>query len=234
MLKVLLAAIALVGSLSDALAARIEPVRRIPVFVRPYYAAAPSPEHRPVVEVGRSFDHGLASTTRDEIVAVRDRIVADPRAVMPTVMMVLAIRLYDVGLRDEGVFWFYAARARFITLDDTIDTTAAGLASAGEGMKNFARLAGPYFNSYAFCDPPKQHATLLRALDWVEKNPYETIFLRDLAAKPGDRRANVAQSLKQQRASADNERAKFSDPKFVKQFAAARKKNKSDAMFCWK
>ena len=36
------------------------------------------------------------------------------------------------------------------------------------------------------------------------------------------------------RASAVEERGKFTDPKFVAQFAAARKKNKTDAMFCWK
>ena len=28
-------------------------------------------------------------------------------------MMVLAIRLYDVGLRDDAVFWFYAAKDRY-------------------------------------------------------------------------------------------------------------------------
>ena len=31
-----------------------------------------------------------------------------------------------------------------------------------------------------------------------------------------------------------NRRAKFNDPKFVKESAVARKKNKADAMFCWK
>jgi len=37
-------------------------------------------------------------------------IVARPEAVTPMTMMVLAIRLYDVGLRDDAVFWFYASR----------------------------------------------------------------------------------------------------------------------------
>ena len=39
-------------------------------------------------------------------------------------MMVLAIRLYDVGLRDDAVFWFYVARARYITLEDVLDVSA--------------------------------------------------------------------------------------------------------------
>jgi len=231
--KVGLAAAVLVATLQAALAAP-EPVRRIPVSVQPYYGVAPTPEQRPRVEVGRRFDHALASTERSEIVAARDTIEADPGTVTPMTMMVLAIRLYDVGLRDDAVFWFYVARARYITLEDVVDVSVRGLASASEAMKNFAKLAGPYFNSYAFCDPRKQQATIVRALDWVEKHPYDVLFMDRLAAKPGDRKANLQQSLKRQRASAEEERAKFNDPKFVAQFAAARKKNKAEAMFCWK
>src|SRR5689334_2128587 len=104
--KVGLAAAALVAAIQAALAAP-EPVRRIPVSVQPYYGLAPTPEQRPKVEVGRRFDHALASTERSEIVAARDTIEADPKAVTPMTMMVLAIRLYDVGLRDDAVFWFY-------------------------------------------------------------------------------------------------------------------------------
>ena len=34
-------------------------------------------------------------------------------------LMVLAIRLYDVGgCRDDAVFWFYAAENRYLTLED--------------------------------------------------------------------------------------------------------------------
>jgi hypothetical protein len=234
LLKVGLAAAALVAALQVASAATPEPVRRIPVSVQPYYGVAPTPEHRPKVEVGRRFDHALASTQRSEIVAARDTIEADPGSITPMTMMVLAIRLYDVGLRDDAVFWFYVARARYITLEDVVDVSVRGLASASEAMKNFAKLTGPYFNSYAFCDPGKQQATIVKALDWVEKHPYDVLFMERLTAKSGDRAANLQQSIKRQRASADDERAKFNDPKFVKQFAAARKKNKTEAMFCWK
>lgn len=217
-----------------AFAAPPQRATRIPVTVQPYYAAAPSPERRPVVEVGRAYNHALASSDRADILKVRDLVVADPGAVTPMTMMVLAIRLYDVGLRDDAVFWFYAAKARYITLEDTVDVNVPGLKPAGEAVKNFARLAGPYFNSYAFCDPARQHATMVQALDWVEKNPYETIFMSQLTGKPGDRKANIAQSIKRQRESADGERAKFSDKKFAADFAKVRKKNKTDAMFCWK
>ena len=39
--------------------------------------------------------------------------------------MVLAIRFYDVGLRDDAVFWFYAAKDRYLTLDEVVDVAAA-------------------------------------------------------------------------------------------------------------
>jgi hypothetical protein len=47
-------------------------------------------------------------------------IVAKPQVVTPMTMMVLAIRLYDVGLRDDAVFWFYASKDRFQTLTEFV------------------------------------------------------------------------------------------------------------------
>jgi hypothetical protein len=91
-------------------------------------------------------------------------------------LMVLAIRLYDVGLRDDAVFWFYVAKNRYLTLEDVVDVSMPGLASVNAAMKNFAGQVGPYINGYAFCDPGKQHDTMLKAIAWVEKNPYDQIF----------------------------------------------------------
>jgi hypothetical protein len=224
----------LVCTAQSAFAATPQPVRTIPVYLSPYYQAPRSADGRPRVEVGRLFDHPLQSSDPKEIAEVRDRVEAEPRTVTPMTLMVLAIRLYDVGLRDDAVFWYYVARARTITLEDVVDVSTPGLAAANQAMQNFARLAGPYFNSYAFCDRARQEATLARALDWVEKHPYDAVFSERLPAKPGDRSANLAQSIKRQRASAEDERARFNDPKFAAQFAKARTKNKTDAMFCWK
>jgi hypothetical protein len=33
-------------------------------------------------------------------------------------MMVLAIRLYDAGLRDDAVFWFYVAKDRLAWIEE--------------------------------------------------------------------------------------------------------------------
>jgi hypothetical protein len=232
--RAMLAILALLLATHSAFAATPEPVRRIPVVVQPYYAVAPTLEARPKVEVGRAFDHALASTDRGEIVTVRDAIEAAAPTVTPMTMMVLAIRLYDVGLRDDAVFWFYAAKARYITLEDVVDVSVPGLATVVAAMKNFAGQVGPYINGYAFCDPARQHGTMLKAIAWTEKNPYDQLFSDRLAAKPGDRKANLAQSIQRLHASAAADSAKFNDPKFLAAFTKARKKNKTDAMFCWK
>src|SRR6476659_10375509 len=140
----MIVAAVLAGSL-PAIAA--EPVRQIGIYVQPFYESARTPGERPRVAVGKQYNDLLASSRREDILAARDLIVAKPGLVTPMTMMVLAIRLYDVGLRDDAVFWFYVARARYITLEDVVDVSVRGLASASEAMKNFAKLAGPYFNS---------------------------------------------------------------------------------------
>ena len=43
-------------------------------------------------------------------------------------MMVLSIRLYDVGLRDDAVFWFYVAKDRYIVLSEVLNVKAPQLA----------------------------------------------------------------------------------------------------------
>jgi hypothetical protein len=211
-----------------------EPVRRVGVYVQPYYEAARAANTPPKVAVGRTYDGLLSSMQRDDIVKARDTVLADPENVTPMTMMVLAIRFYDVGMRDDAMFWFYVAKARYTTLEDVIDVRAPGLASASEAVKNFAILAGPTINGYAFCDRTKQYAANLKAIDWVEAHPYYVIFMDRIAAKPGDRKANLEKSIKAQRAYAEAEHAKFEDPKFTAQFTAARKKNGADTAYCWK
>jgi hypothetical protein len=161
-------------------------------------------------------------------------IETDPRVVTPMTMMVLAIRLYDVGLRDDAMFWFYAAKARYTTLEDVIDIRTSGLIAPSEAVKSFAVLAGPVINGYAFCDRARQQAANLKAIAWAEAHPYSVLFVTQLAGKQGDRAANLKKSIAEQKTFAERERARFDDAKFAGEFAAARKKNDADEKFCWK
>ena len=157
LLRIGLAAAALSLAAQGAVAATPEPVRRIPVFVSPYYAAARTPEERPKVEVGRRFDHALASTERGEVVAARDAIEANPSTVTPMTLMVLAIRLYDVGLRDDAVFWFYVARARYEKAAELLGNGdlrvseiafAAGFQSLSQFNRVFKKFSGKSPSQY--------------------------------------------------------------------------------------
>jgi hypothetical protein len=225
------AAAVLVSSLAASLAA--EPVRTIAIEVQPYYAAARGAGERPRVAVGDSVSARLASSRREDIVAVRDDIAANPRAVAPMTLMVLAIRLYDLGLRDEAVTWFYAAKTRFLVLAAVVDIKAAGLQGVQDAIHAFAYLAGPVINGYAFCNLDKQQAAHAAALDWVEKNPYAAMFTARLPARSRDRRANARRAIAQARDNAGRERAFFADPNNAAEFFQTRKANGADAKYCW-
>jgi hypothetical protein len=225
-----LAVLMLAGALGTAVA---EPVRTIAIEVQPYYAAAGGVGERPRVAVGDSVSARLASTRAEDILAVRDEIAAKPDVITPMTLMVLSIRLYDIGRRDEAVKWFYAAKTRYLVLAAVIDMEAAGLSQVTDAVRNFAYLAGPAINGYAFCDLARQQAAHMAALDWVEQNPYAAMFMTRLPARPGERAANVKRALAQARENAGKERAWFAERKNAAEFFATRRANGTDEKFCW-
>jgi hypothetical protein len=227
----ILVVVLLAGSL-PAIAA--EPVRQIGIHVQPFYEAARTPTERPRVAVGSQYNDLLGSSRREDILAARDLIVAKPALVTPMSMMVLAIRLYDVGLRDDAVFWFYVAKDRYIVLSEVLNVKTPQLAQADDAVRNFATLAGPVINGYAFCDLAKQKAAHAKALEWVEANPYQVMFRPDVPALPGDRAANLKRALVNAKERAAKGSAYFDDPKTREDFYATRKRNEADVKFCWK
>ncbi len=222
------------AAFSFSLAQAAEPVRHIGIYVQPYYGAAREPGGTPRVAVGRAYDGMLSSMKREDILAARDLIQREPKLVTPMTMMVLAIRLYDVGLRDDSVFWFYAAKDRYLTLEDVVDLNAGGLEQVVDAMQQFSSLAGPFINGYAFCDIGNQQAIRAKALDWVENNPYEAIFMERIPAKSSDRRAALRRAIGNVREMAAKERAYLGDPKNVARMRNTRATNGTDDKFCWK
>jgi len=210
-----------------------EPVTRIDIYVEPYYAASRTLADPPVVRVGEPFDALLSSLRPDDIVAARDRVAEQPDRVTPMTMMVLAIRLYDIGRRDDAVFWFYAAKGRYITLASVIDIAAAGLAEVDAAMGAVVQLAGPVINGYAFCDLGRQQEANAAAIDWVEAHPYAVIFMEPVPAPPGDRGERLKTAIAGLRENAAKESAYLADPKNLAAFMAARQENGADAKFCW-
>jgi len=210
------------------------PVKRIDIHVVPYYEAAKAPGATPSVSVGKAYDALLASNRREDIVRARDEILHNNSLVTPMTMMVLAIRLYDVGLRDDSVFWFYAAKDRYVTLAGVSDTKSVELAQVEDAVKNFVYLAGPVINGYAFCDVARQQELRQKALKWAVDNPYKAMFLPQVPALPGDREQNLKKAIAEVAAAATKEREYLSKPANVSEIKAKRRQNDADTMFCWK
>ena len=226
--------VALALALLPLSAIAAEPVKSIDLYVQPYYDSAKGPDGKPLVSVGKTFDGLLGSSKREDIVAAMDLVRAKPQLITPMTMMVLAIRLYDVGLRDDSVFWFYAAKDRYLALSNVVDVEAAGLSEVESAIGAFAELAGPVINGYAFCDLKKQEATELSAIEWTEANPYQVILMDTLPAKAGDRETNLKAAIDHLNENAAKARAYFDDPKNLADFNQKRKENGADAKFCWR
>lgn len=209
-------------------------MKHIKIYVEPFYRAAATPEGVPQVGTGRPYAALLASTKREDILAARDMILASPTVVTPMTMMVLAIRLYDVGHRDDAVLWFYIAKDRFRSLAEVAVVDAPLLREATAAIASFNTLAGPAINGYAFCDVAKQQAARTKAIDWVEAHPYDAVFNDRLPARRGDRAAALNDAIRNIRADAQKERAYFDDPKTAADFAKRRHQNAADAKFCWR
>lgn len=148
-------------------------------------------------------------------------------------LMVLAIRLYDVGLRDEAVFWFYAAKHRCATLAAVLDMSHPALAQVAQATRDFAVTAGPELNGYAFCDLGRQARQRQAALGWVTQHPYRALFIDALPARPGDRQAHLEAALADLRTQAARERDALATPELRARVAAAREANQMQAKYCW-
>ena len=209
-------------------------VRFVPVRVAPIYEAGDHRADRPRVVTNSGFDRLLASSRPEEIARVAEAVRADPDGVTPITMMVLAIRSYDVGKRDESVFWFYAARDRMATASAVLDMGYAEVQRIGAATRAFALRAGPTINGYALCDVDRYRRIRREALDWVEKNPYATIFVQAIPSHPGDRREHLARSLRELRAEVEEEAAALSSPEGRAKLAVARRETEADAKYCWK
>lgn len=221
---------------SPALAQEDERETWIPVYITPYYQAADTRDGTPIVAVNNGLNELLSSNRQEDILAGRDLVESNPATVTPFSLMTLAIRLYDVGLRDEAVLWFYIGKYRAITLVETVEFTRGPMSDGVmDAIGSYIALAGPYFNGYAFCDPEKQARINTAAIDWVEAHPYQTIRAPGLASrvKPGGIDANIAKSIKSIREAAVKEAAQMADPEFRAEFMATRKENGMDVKFCW-
>jgi len=207
--------------------------RHIKVYVAPYYKSAKEITEKPYVNVSKVHNNLLSSTNVNDILAVEESIIKNPEMITPMTLMVLSIRMYDVGQRDKSVFWFYAAKNRYFTLSGVLNMSDPSLSQVKQSISAFASLAGPYINSYAFCNIEKQRLAQDKALEWVVKNPYKVIFMTQLPAKDGDRTVNLNKSISSIRTNIQKSEEYFNDPKTMAEFTKKREEKGVNEKFCW-
>jgi hypothetical protein len=224
----------LLAALPLAARAADERVKRIAIYVEPYYAASREPDGAPRVEVATRYDRLLASNDKDDIARARDLIAREWEAITPMTLMVLAIRLYDVGLRDDAVFWYYAARNRFFTVMRVANTKAVALGNTERAMRDFVYLAGPVINGYAFCDIEKQKTIAKSALKWTIDHPYTALLDPAVPAQAGDRKENFRKAFNELMQELAREEAYLDVMPNVEEVKKKRRESGADVKYCWR
>lgn len=134
---------------------------RIPIYVTPLYNSQPLSVN--VGEYSKALETRSLRSLRKTAAIIRENI----DQVNVPALYVLAIRLYDMGAKDEAVYWFYTAQLRARLFTGAL-TLTGGMGEAGFELKHalnaFFELAGPYINGYAYCDIDRLIATVEKVL----------------------------------------------------------------------
>src|SRR5262245_39666900 len=87
----------------------------IPIYVTPFYDSDGTK-----VEIG-AFSEKLAKADAKSILDVTAELKKQKEKLRAEVMFVAAVRLYDLGHKDDAVYWFHTAKYRARIFVDTLD-----------------------------------------------------------------------------------------------------------------
>lgn len=128
-------------------------------YVTPFYNSK-----GPSVKIGK-FSKELASADKQSIKATVATMKQEMATLPAISMFVAAARLYDLGYRDESMYWFYAAQYRARLFQALLEPSkVGGMGSTAFELKSahsaFRQTLGGYVNGYAGCDQAKWIAVL--------------------------------------------------------------------------
>ncbi len=155
---------------SEANKPQAETQAPMPIYVTPYYESAGTK-----IKVGEHSEK-IAQADAKTILSLCESLKKQQDDLRAEVMYVLAIRLYDLGLKDEAVYWFYTAQylARLFAaiLDkDKIGSLGSEPFELRQAYGAFNQLAGQFLNGYAFGELPKLEKTLQKVLEEGKQVP---------------------------------------------------------------
>lgn len=127
------------------------PTKPMSVSVLPFYDS-----QEILINVG-DFSERLRAGDLQTLTVIAQEMTLQKEVLTPELMYVLAIRLYDLGDKDNSIYWYYEAQfrarlfqqaiepAQYVSIQDqTFKLTTA--------YDSFQHLAGEYINGYAGCD----------------------------------------------------------------------------------
>ena len=211
----------------------VKPVVQLGVDVLPYYQAGDRFGVPAKVAVDPAWDALLSSANPDDIRKATLGIAAKPELVKPETLIALAMRLYDIGLRDDAVFWYYAGRYRFLTMESVLDMRSMQLVKSAQVVDSFMQAAGPAMDGYAYCSIARQADDEDRAIAWVAAHPYKVLGYTELPAVSDDRNAALAAAVNHLRDAARKKKALLNDPATLAQLEQARARNHANERYCW-
>ncbi|MFN0021278.1 MAG: hypothetical protein ACKVP0_23765 [Pirellulaceae bacterium] len=142
----------------------------IPVYITPYYNSEGLK-----ISVGEHSKE-LAGADAKTILQLSAKLKKQKDKLRAEVMYVAAIRLYDLGHKDEAVYWFYSAQYRARVFSSILDKDKIG--SIGDepfelkqAYNSFNQLSGTYINGYAFGELGKLETTLSKVVEESKSIP---------------------------------------------------------------
>src|SRR6266571_2056012 len=146
-----IALLVFIGCAGIAAGQTITDPAHIDVYITPYYNSK-----GPAIDVG-PFSSGLAAKSEPEFVATISKMKQSWATLNFAEAYVAAIRLYDLGVRKDSIYWFYSAQYRGRLFATLIDQEKMGsMGDPGfelvQAQNAFQQLVGPYINGYAFGD----------------------------------------------------------------------------------
>ena len=148
----------------------------MPIYITPYYNVEGLQ-----IDAGPYSDE-MASATEDSIVELATKMKADWAVLSVEAMYVLSIRLYDLGHKDDSVYWFYSSQFRARLLRSALKEDSIG-SMGSEGFEriqahgSFQQLAGQYINGYGFGELDKLQKTIREVISESATIPqFRTIY----------------------------------------------------------
>lgn len=126
----------------------------IGIYVTPYYDS-----NKPSVNVGK-YSKGLASKNEKIFSETILKMKKNLAQLNSLELYVASVRLYDMGFRDESVYWFYLAQMQSRVFANILDKQKVGKMGSFSfelyhANSSFYQLSGPFINGYAYKDMDK-------------------------------------------------------------------------------